>query len=1484
MNQEEKGKRKKTFSKSSIIKILIFTFLAVDILLGLYPLQIRIRDRIGRIRDNFIFQAEEFLGRKVQYGSIGPSIFGVLDIRDVRIVREDDSIFLSISRLRLSYSIVKLIRGDLQNVFKSIRIDKPVLNLDFQKDADLLERFSSLRVEGTEPDKKNTVDFKELLPENFSIRILNGEWELSAPVGTVKLHGAGLDASVRKNRISFKGRWNALFSPVEGIMSFLPPSTSMAFQAAMTGRISGDYSGDKKEGSASLSIPSVSGNFFRAKPLGLNLFFSGNKLELRKTHDKSPAAFSLVYDFDRDNLQGRFDGKNFPLQDFLSFSGDLKDYNPVLSSRISGTASFEKEGSEKLWFSVDLSGSGPRNFQTNLFLERAFLDIKATGNKDSVRIENFEISSPNGSIGFRGGVDFTQASQFAPYGLLSLSNFRLRGKNGISGDIFISSVEQEISFFSESITAGNTKLSSLDLSFNRGRQGLDFVFSALSFKKTATGDSRESARRGSISIAGSADNNPRQFRANLTLDSFAASDILNFVEPLAPAAIPSQVRSLASDLSLSTEVFFFTDYKNVLFNTPRIVAAYEGMLDILIAASLSGTDRGIELDASRISWGTRTMEMTGSVDFSDPGDITFYIGASFQKLTYFFEGLIRNKRGIAIRGSYGFQLFLAEEETGMYSGYSRGDMLPFPSGEKFASFSFLSTLSYGSPSFWHAALEKFELLGVTTPVSSNASLRLSAEANEKGLTIPDIVFDDGRGALTGGISFDWDSTYKFAGFNAEINSGNSNEYYDLNGMYKDNHLDLFFSGQWILLFRFSARNALVDGSFRLSWDSPESFDAEITIPSFVLYNQSKALRVSANVKINNDEFLAEKLKLNYSDLEVLVPFVRIDRTVSRAETEMQIWGLFLKRPVDISVRGDAAFNSSATWVDLVRDFGSFDGSLTVNSAIYNTMEAEEPFAFLFNCQKENGSFALDLNGGPRNMLRFRYTPELAEGGLIYAALSAPSPVRGTISGFIDSEKIDAQGTNLYADLGSLWRFVPPVDNIAFPAGIVTASIRVTGSPEEPEFYGSALGTSLQILVPRYLPEPIKPVPITVLLNGNEMTFGPVNAFVGQGGGIVSGWFRFEQWIPNIFSIDILVPPEYPIPYDFDISGVLAKGMVSGDLVLSMENMVFSITGELTAHDTEISLNSNELATSEGLMSQDKENSTVSIVSNVSIKTGRRVEFFWPSADFPVVQATADFGTGVHITSDDMARRYTFTGDVKLRSGEIFYLERNFYIREGTLFFRENETQFDPRISARAEIRDQAEIGPVTISMIIDNAPLRSFTPRFISTPALSQLEIYSILGQSPQLGGEQQNIALSAAIDSLAQFTVVRRLQRQIRDFVGLDMLSMRTQLLQNVVLQATGGQQSSNNPEKPYRVGNYFDNTTVFLGKYIGADLFGEAMLSFKYDENKQSLGGLVVEPELGLEMRNPLFDIRFNMVPLHPENMFINDISISLIWRRSF
>jgi hypothetical protein len=386
--------------------------------------------------------------------------------------------------------------------------------------------------------------------------------------------------------------------------------------------------------------------------------------------------------------------------------------------------------------------------------------------------------------------------------------------------------------------------------------------------------------------------------------------------------------------------------------------------------------------------------------------------------------------------------------------------------------------------------------------------------------------------------------------------------------------------------------------------------------------------------------------------------------------------------------------------------------------------------------------------------------------------------------------------------------------------------------------------------------------------------------------VASGWFRFDRWIPNIFNIDINVPEETAIPFGFDITGFLAHGDASGDLRLSMEDLVFDVTGDLYANNTEISVNSDEIIQAQkmDMFSQ----TIVPVTLGINVTTGPKVEFLWPSAEFPILRANPDLGTKVRVSADTQARQFSLNSEIKIRGGEIFYFERSFYIRQGTLSFRENEIQFDPRLSARAEVRDRTDEGPVTISMIVENAPLLTFTARFESSPPLSQMDIFALLGQNltgtqvDESSGAIQRAFLSSTSDFLAQFYVVRRLERQIRDFLQLDMFSVRTPVLQNAVFRATGLQQDP--VDRISGVGNYFDNTTVFLGKYIGADMFVQSMLSLRYDENQTSFGGLKFEPDIGVELQSPLFSIRWDFVPTHPENWYVNDNSITLTWSRSF
>jgi hypothetical protein len=199
-------------------------------------------------------------------------------------------------------------------------------------------------------------------------------------------------------------------------------------------------------------------------------------------------------------------------------------------------------------------------------------------------------------------------------------------------------------------------------------------------------------------------------------------------------------------------------------------------------------------------------------------------------------------------------------------------------------------------------------------------------------------------------------------------------------------------------------------------------------------------------------------------------------------------------------------------------------------------------------------------------------------------------------------------------------------------------------------------------------------------------------------------------------------------------------------------------------------------------------------------------------------------------------------------------------------------------------------------MIVDSSPLRSFTPRLESNPPLSQFEILSLLGQNfAGTPSEDPNESIRSMVfasgDFLTQFYAYRRVERLVRDFIHVDMFSIRTQILQNMLIQATGLREPV---DRIGGYGNYFDNTTVFLGKYFGPDVFGQAMLPFRYDENRTTFGdisqggltlggGVSLEADIGVELSGPLFDIQVNFAPRNWENMFVDDLSFTLLWKRS-
>jgi hypothetical protein len=1067
-------------------------------------------------------------------------------------------------------------------------------------------------------------------------------------------------------------------------------------------------------------------------------------------------------------------------------------------------------------------------------------------------------------------------------------------------------------------------------------------------QEDAAGSSQAALNMSTIQADGTFDFTPPHLETRLTLDSYSVRDFVEVASPLVepfefPSRLPPRLPELGENLlrhsQITTEIFATTDFTHLFYNAPRLVISYSGYQDMIALFSVSGTDRRFSVDEGQILWNGGSGRLVGESDFSDPDNISFTVNIGYQDLNYYVTGALLERRTLSLGGSYGLSGFITSGGAGSYSGYFKGEQIPLSLGGQIASLSFGVSLRYLSSQSWQFDFIQFELADLVVPGSSpyyvgdGGLLKLSALVDQDQILLREISFDDSQGALLGNgvFSFAADEAGLYRGHFAIAGREHRDNYLlDLSwrppgdpeetagggmaetipeaggpesgaggaaGTVPDSGDTLFargtpfledlfsvgefrleLSGAGMRLGRFSSTipNALADGDLTLEWESLKNFKVRLNLYSLSGGRGGQAFNASGRAYIDGGEFRVEELNVKMGGLEALVPRLRLNLEESRLEGDGRVQGELSGRDLGLNFSLDSRFAPIDSWSGYAAALEDFQGTLKISDAAIDNWNREEPFDFVFSREGEGIVFS----GGPEDMIFFAIKP----GGSIIAAFGSPFPVQGSFQGFVSLSSIDVRGEGIAVDLPAIWRFVPTRQEFNIAAGRAVGSLQIRGSLGAPEFFGSARGEGLRMQVPSFLAEDIVPQQMVLVFDGTELRFDHVAAECGKGMGMVSGQIGMEKWIPSSFSLDITALKDRPLPFSFDIGGVLARGTASGTMEISMMDLVLTVSGDLIAQETEISLNAAEIASSQ------RENTwgdlTLPVVADIAITAGKKVEFLWPTREFPMLQAYADMGAKARIYVNSLDRTFTFTGDVKLRSGEVFYFERSFYIRNGILSFRETQDQFDPRITVRAEARDRSTSGPVTISMVVDNAPLQSFTARFESSPALSQIEILSLLGQnfvgSTRDDGSVSNPFLSSITDLLAQSAVLRRAQGALRNFLHLDMFSFRTQFIQNAAFSFIGFQEQP--VDRIGWVGNYFDNTSVFVGKYIGSDVFAQAMVSLRYDEKKRTFGGYTIEPDLGIELQSPLGNIRWNLVPTHPENWYINDCSFTISWNFSF
>ena len=155
------------------------------------------------------------------------------------------------------------------------------------------------------------------------------------------------------------------------------------------------------------------------------------------------------------------------------------------------------------------------------------------------------------------------------------------------------------------------------------------------------------------------------------------------------------------------------------------------------------------------------------------------------------------------------------------------------------------------------------------------------------------------------------------------------------------------------------------------------------------------------------------------------------------------------------------------------------------------------------------------------------------------------------------------------------------------------------------------------------------------------------------------------------------------------------------------------------------------------------------------------------------------------------------------------------------------------------------------------------------------------------IGFVKNQVFMLATGDYALQTMVMRKIENGLRDFLNFDILSIRTMVVQNALKYSISRQSE----RQGINISNFFDNTTVYIGKYFSKALYADAMLRLSYNKNRindaTTLQGLIFKPEIGFELESPLAKIRWSVAPdlsdLSQSRIMIIP-SLTLSWKFNF
>ncbi|MCF7939672.1 MAG: translocation/assembly module TamB, partial [Spirochaetales bacterium] len=887
----------------------------------------------------------------------------------------------------------------------------------------------------------------------------------------------------------------------------------------------------------------------------------------------------------------------------------------------------------------------------------------------------------------------------------------------------------------------------------------------------------------------------------------------------------------------------------------------------------------------KINWGDYRAKGNLITEFGDQ-ELRFSSDFSLQDRPYQLQGALSLSREVLVlSGSYGIDLsarFHTPEpnRTPEIVFALHGSNIPIPLGDRESLVTMDINGMYGGVDSWEVVFREFSITDLPVPGTGGNRLSLAGRINSESGRIYRVRYADeyssisGKGQISRNANRKSGSGFSYSGW-LQLSGSGGEEQYHFSGDYESGTVSgrLAFRGAPVRRWGIQNLGGSISGSASVFYEGKKDYLIEAGIDSDQLLFNEEPLSVSSSVNIDPSGGQFEDTNILYRNNHFTNSRGSVDLNTGLFRLESSYSGRFQDLDVNMKIIADGSYvRTPLEYSDLISV--PFETKLTMNS-----IEVGEEPKSPWNMYITRGETFLSVNGGPEYSVSGRFDND----GTFFLDLSNPLPIRLSMNGNIEGGEIEADIRSFELELNSAGRIFQK-DYFRADSGTLTGNIRIQGPINDPAYNGRLMLNNA-VIGSRPLPSPTDPINATLYLSGRSWRIPQTRATINDRAIEFSLNFQVDHWLPRNFSFSMETQDPDGIKVDDKYGRLAFEAFILGSLSVYGDTTETNVEGNIKVPKASVFLEERRI----------RKDFNQEVTADFTITTGQEVTFFWPSQELPIIRAYTDSNQTVDIRYSSVDSMYSVIGNVDLRGGEIYYLNRNFFMKEGRISFNEEQEvgeKIDPTISARAQLREFTPEGAVDIYLIANEERFSRFSPRFTSDPPLPDSQIIALLGKG-LFGGQEEaalNISTALALTSnfLGQFSIVRSFENSVREVLGLDQFSFRTQLLGAVISEqiAPGPTNELGEYANPYT--RYLDNTSLFLGKYLGEDIFLQMLIRFQ-SLNEEAVTGYAyddfrVDAEINLEWETPFVLLTWSLEPEHPEDLFLSDTSIELSWSFSY